>query len=111
VDGPCPTDEWLHRQVPQTPELARERLGRPVPSLACAIGVCRDEGERGNVRPSERLDDKTSGLARKPPPAMLFPGMDDPPGTGVVDNRGTSRCERQSSTAALSAPLDRPGSR
>jgi hypothetical protein len=109
VDGPCPTDEWFHRQVPQTPELARERLGRPVPSLACAIGVGRDEGERGDVRPGESLDDETSGCARKPPPAMLLPGMHDPPGTCVVDDRGARRCERQPSPAALCAPLDRPG--
>ena len=100
----------LHRQVPQTPELARERLGGPMPSLACSIGVGRDEGECGDVRPGESLDDESSGLARKPPPAMLLPCMYEPPGTCVVDDRGARRRERQPSPAALCAPLDRPGS-
>ena len=82
-----------------------------MPSLACTIAVGRDEGERRDVGPGESLDDEIGGLASNPPPTMLLPRMHDSPGTGVVDDRGAGRCEREPASAALRATSDRPGAR
>src|SRR6185436_8229299 len=68
-------DEPLHRQLPETAELVRERLGRPVPSLERASGVGRDEGEHCDVRPTERLDDESRSLTRKPSLTTFLPRL------------------------------------
>ena len=110
LDRTCPPNERLDRQVPQPAELVRESFRRPVPSVERAIGVCRNEGERRNLRPGKGLDDESGSLTREPSPATLLPGLHDPPGTGVVDDGGAGGRERQPSPAALRAALDRPGS-
>ena len=47
----------------QTPaELDRERLGRGVSPAQVAVGVTRDERERSDLGPRQRLDDEIGGL-------------------------------------------------
>jgi hypothetical protein len=109
LDRARPPDERLHRQLPQTAELVRQRLCWPMPSLERAIGVCRDEGERRNVGPSEGFDDESRSLTGKPSLATLLPRLNELPGACVVDDCGTGTREGQPPPAAFHTTPDRPG--
>jgi hypothetical protein len=80
-----------------------------MPSLERAIGVCRNEGKRRNVRPGEGFDDESRGLTGKPSLATFLPRLNELPGACVVDDRGAGAREGQPSPAALHTTPDRPG--
>ena len=80
-----------------------------MPPLERATGVCRNECERRDIRPSEGLDDESRSLTREPSLAPLFPRLNKPPCACVVDDRGSGARKRQPPPAALHATPDRPG--
>ena len=78
-------------------------------SFERAIGVCRNEGERRDVRPSEGLGDESCSLTGEPSLATLLPRLNELPRACVVDDRGAGTRERQTPPAAFHTTPDRPG--
>ena len=74
---PCSRQEWPEGELPLSSKLARQPLGRVVPTLQPAVRIARDEDDTRGVRSRHRLPDDRRGPAGEPAQAALLPGDHD----------------------------------
>lgn len=105
---PGPAEEPLDRKLPTPAELARELLGGMVAALQAPVGVGRNEGDPGDSRAGNGVDDEGCRLICDPPQPTLLPAADQPAdGVVVLDGCASGR-KREPASRAVAAAGDRP---
>lgn len=95
-------------QLPDAPEIGRERSRRHVPSPPSSYRVARDRHEAVRLRARKPLCDKSRCHEREAAATTFLPGAHQPSSPGVVDDRRSCLGECEPPTCALRAPADRP---
>ncbi len=75
------------------------------------VAVSGNEGDRLDRRTADALDDELPGQRGEPAKTAFLPRRDERANPCVVDDRGSSRREREPPAGTFAAPAHRPGGR